>query len=132
MENKETDGILYKEDLIKRYAEGRKALSERDVADLLNCLVMYLKESANNIHSPHYAFEIPQIGFLYRKLKRNNLHTAVHLKYENQIKEIMFTPKTIPLIKTIPRIDTNLKRMVTGGITIEELEIKQNEIANAI
>lgn len=58
--------MYFRDDLVKEYAAKRKGLEVRDIEDLLNCLVKYLEKDSKR--EEHYAYFIPNIGMLHKKL----------------------------------------------------------------
>lgn len=60
-DNRFQEPIYFQEELIKEYASSRKALEERDVKDLLRCLVNFMVKNKKD----NYAYELPKIGFIY-------------------------------------------------------------------
>lgn len=61
LDNRFQEPIYFQEELVKIYADSRKALEEKDVKDLLRCLVSYLSKNKKD----NYAYELPKIGFIY-------------------------------------------------------------------
>ena len=62
MENK--DLILFREDLCKRYSQGRKSVSEKETDDLLRCFLEYFSKGA--LKTKGYAYELPLLGKMYK------------------------------------------------------------------
>lgn len=65
------------EDVIKRYAEKRKPLSEEDVEDLYRCITGYIKKIVSEDND--YAIKIPRIGFLYKKFKKEDMKRSIKM-----------------------------------------------------
>lgn len=71
MNRKYDDLIYYKQDIIDAYSNKRKALGKNDVEDLLRCALLFLEKE---IKKPSFtAFEIPNIGYLHKKLDLSKL-----------------------------------------------------------
>lgn len=66
----ENDLICFREDLVKRYSQGRKNVSEKETDDLLRCFLEYL--SKDMLKTDGYAYKFPSyLGKLY---KPTNIH----------------------------------------------------------
>ena len=70
---KYSDLIYYKQDVIDEYAEKRKALDKKDVEDLLRCALLFLEKEMKDKKKEFTSFEIPNIGFLHKKLNLEEL-----------------------------------------------------------
>lgn len=70
---KYNDLIYYKQDVIDEYSEKRKALDKKDVEDLLRCALLFLEKEMKDKKKEFTSFEIPNIGFLHKKLNLDNL-----------------------------------------------------------
>jgi hypothetical protein len=68
---KYNDLIYYKQDIIDEYSNKRKALEKKDVDDLLRCALLFLEKEAKNREIS--AIEIPNIGFLHKKINLKNI-----------------------------------------------------------
>lgn len=62
---KTLDTFYTREDLVKKYADKRKGLSEEEVEDLLDCVLGYLKTVTSGVND--YSVRIGKLGYLYKK-----------------------------------------------------------------
>lgn len=117
------DLIYYKQDIIESYSSKRKGLEKRDVEELLDCALLFLEVKAKQSESS--SIEIPNIGFLHKKLDFSELEKMTSLiKKEDDT-----------LIKTV-YADTKFSPIVTRklmleqyypGIALKELQRTQND-----
>lgn len=75
-DNRLQEPIYFQEELINEYAKNRKALEERDVKDLLRCLVNFMIKNKND----NYAFKIPKIGMIYNNTDVFNQKDKLYTK----------------------------------------------------
>lgn len=66
------DNLFYlEEDIIKIYAQKRKALNEEDVKDLLKCLKGYLSQRL--LSDDTYAVDLESVGILHKTFNKQDL-----------------------------------------------------------
>lgn len=115
-----------REDIVKRYSERRKNLSEEEAEDLLNCLLGYLKKITSDKET--YAVKIGSLGFMYKKFsperkKSKNLKmVSNHELIDKMIVELCINNdnRLNPLIRQ-SFLDKEYK-----GMSIEEIQDIQN------
>lgn len=83
MSRKFDDLIYYKEDIIEEYASKRKALDKKDVADLLRCALLFLEKEAKS--TEFSSIEIPNIGFLHKKIVLDNLKSSKKITIQDNL-----------------------------------------------
>lgn len=118
-----SDLIYYKEDIIKAYADKRKNLSKEEVEDLLRCITLFLEKE---FKKPNFTvYEIPNIGFLHKKIdfsKLENMNKNT-LKEDNELIESAYLDTTFkPIIVRKDMIENYY-----SGITKQELQKIQND-----
>ncbi len=93
------DLIYYKQDLIDEYSAKRKNLESKDVEDLLRCALLFLEKE---VKKPNFSsFEIPNIGFLHKKISvdRSKKPTKRVLEVDNIIAECAYLDTTyLPIL----------------------------------
>lgn len=117
------DLIYYTQDIIDTYSSKRKGISEKDISDLLNCAILFLEKTAKN--DKHSSIEIPNIGFLHKKLDFSRLEkiSSTIKKEENTFIETAYMD-----IKFSPIIVRELMlSQYYPGITLKELQKIQND-----
>lgn len=115
-----------REDLVKRYADRRKNISEEEVEDLLDCVLGYLKQVTSDNET--YAVRIGNLGYMYQKFKpqqkkhRHLKHMNNHLLMDKMIVEVCTNNDTNrnPLIRN-SFLDKEYK-----GMSFQEIEEIQN------
>lgn len=93
---KYNDLIYYKQDVIDAYAEKRKSLDKKDVEDLLRCALLFLDREMKDKKKDFTSFEIPNIGFLHKKLNFDtikNVNSRI-TKEDNFIAECAYIDTT--------------------------------------
>lgn len=65
-----SDLIYYKQDVVDEYYKKRKNLEKEDIEDLLRCAFLFLEDSVKGNNT---SFEIPNIGFLHKKIDLSKL-----------------------------------------------------------
>jgi hypothetical protein len=65
------DLIYYKQDIIDEYSDRRKALTKKEIEDLLRCALLFIEKQVKT--NSFESFEIPNIGFLHKKLDISKL-----------------------------------------------------------
>lgn len=117
-----SDLIYYKEDIIKAYSEKRKNLSKEEVEDLLRCLTLFLE---TEFKKPKFtAYEIPNIGFLHKKVDLSKLEVMNKniLKEDNEFIESLYLDTTFsPIIMRKDMVENYYSE-----ITKQELQAIQN------
>ncbi len=122
MDRKYDDLIYYKQDIIDEYAEKRKSLEKKDVEDLLRCALLFLEKEAKK--NDFTAFEIPNIGFLHKKLDLTKLEkmTKRISKEDNFVAECAYIDTTFfPIVMRKDMVESYYP-----GVTKEELQQIQN------
>ena len=89
---KEREPIAYAEDWIKEYADSRKALTEKDVKELVRCMLGYIKMRLRS--NEIYALELPYLGILYRKFDINQV-PYYNISDEEKLMDRMFLNKIL-------------------------------------
>ena len=116
------DLIYYKQDIIDAYSEKRKSLEKKDVEDLLRCALLFLEKEVKK--TDFTAFEVPNIGFLHKKLdltKRDKITRRV-VKEDNLLAECAYIETTfLPIIMRKDMWETYYP-----SLTKQELQQKQN------
>ena len=80
--------ILFDEDLIREYAQKREGLEERDVKDLLKCLIGYLKQRVKK--GDTYVIDLGYIGVLYEGISEDSYnYEAKGFKNKNDEKRLV-------------------------------------------
>lgn len=110
--------MLFKDDLISRYASRRKNMPEKEVRDLLNHVLGYLKEKVQS--EDEYAYKIPTIGTLYKKFKYEKDYEGDALHHQMRF-EKMLNPKKNPLF-----LRSYIEKDFPNW-TLEEIQQWQNE-----
>lgn len=121
--------MVFKDDIIRKYADKRKALEYKDVEDLLNCLVKFMQAKQND---DVYAFRIPSIGVMYRpiyleddKQSDKRFHTE---RVMMMLKDVFFN-ENFPKERTpSPLMQESKLEKLYGEITNEELQDFQNNL----
>jgi hypothetical protein len=117
------DLIYYKQDVIDAYKEKRKGLTTADIEDLLNCAILFLEASVKDDKCS--SLEIPNIGYLHRKLNFNELGKASGtIKKEDNVfvKAAYLDTKFSPLVTR-----EDVLSQYYPQVTLEELQRIQND-----
>lgn len=93
-----------KKDLIKRYAQKRKALDEEDVEDLLNCFISYVQNKIERLnYKDSFCLTVDGLGDFFeyefdpRNLVRDYVTKEERRKAETMLHEYILTGRVIPL-----------------------------------
>lgn len=111
LDNRFSEPIYFQEEIIREYANNRKALEEKDVKDLLRCLVKFLQQNAKE----HYAFDIPHLGTIYNN---SNVFNHKDKLYSKKMGEYFCGNKAYRLTPLFKKHNK----------TKEELQQHQNEL----
>lgn len=117
-----SDLIYYKQDIINEYAAKRKNISSKEVEDLLRCALLFLEREVKK--SSFTSFEVPNVGFLHKKLDYSNLSkmSKVIKKEDNFIVESAYLETTFnPIV-----MRKDIKDNFYPGLDKEELQQIQN------
>lgn len=117
------DLIYYKQDIIEAYSSKRKGLEKRDVEELLDCVLLFLEVKAKD--SECSSIEIPNIGFLHKKIDLSKLEkmTSLIKKEDNILVKTVYTET-----KFSPVITRKLMlEQYYPGVTLQELQKTQND-----
>ena len=114
---KYNDLIYYRSDVVDEYSKKRKTLNQEEVEDLLRCIILFLEKSVKK--EDFTAYEIPNIGFLHRKLDLSKLDkmTKTIKKEDNFVVESAY-------------LETTYQPIVLRGDILENYypEIKKQEL----
>jgi len=114
--------FLNREDIVNLYAGSRKALSEEDVEDLLECVIGYIKQETKK---DNYAIKIGSLGYMHRSFKKERKGRRTvrsNMDMLNAMLVDICTNKT----DTHPLTKPNAIKRFYGNMTIEEIEKIQN------
>jgi len=114
--------IVVKEDIIKAYAAKRKALSEKDVADLYECTMRYFRECMADNSNEDFVFELPGLGKIFKRFEPT---TTPSKRQINMVWDWCQSEDRVPVITKMPILK---KR----GIDIQEYEQHQNAFAEQV
>lgn len=119
---KYSDLIYYKQDIIDEYSAKRKSLEKKDVEDLLRCALLFLEKEVKK--TDFTAFEVPNIGFLHKKLDPSKLEkmTKRISKEDNFVAECAYIDTTfLPIV-----MRKDMWESYYPGFTKQELQQTQN------
>jgi len=119
--------IYFKDDVVEIYSKRRKNFPKRDVEDLLDCMISFMKNKIKE--EEHYAIKIPRFGYMYTKdtWQRNNSYITdmTNNKFlSNMFIEMCYetdTPYGVSLLQRKEPMQTQF-----GHMTLEEIQENQN------
>lgn len=94
------------QDLVEEYTNGRKNIPQKEVEDLIRCLILFLKKDMRKGETPYYYF--PRLGTLYKKFGEEEQKHHTHL-FDIMMFELMFGEKEIQKKILTPRIRNPLE-----------------------
>ena len=114
------DLIYYKQDIINEYSNKRKHLDKKEVDDLLRCALLFLEEQSKRLDIS--SIEIPNIGFLHKKLDFSTITTKDILLEDSKIAECGYLEtKFLPIC-----MREDMIKNYYPGLSKKELQLIQN------
>ena len=99
--------VSFAEDVVKKYADSRIALDEKDVEDLLRCMIKYIKWKVKD--PTIYAFNLSNLGTIYKKFDFENPPKNEKTLYDKMLMNYIFKGALSPC-NLKPKFDNDNKK----------------------